>query len=92
MFTSQYYANLPEYRNLNNGFAAASLCVATGFYNDGTRQNANGDFIYYEFVESGDGIGVWNDNETDPLNLTKTFICPALIEYDTVSILSLIHI
>ena len=86
LFTSQYYANLPEYRNLNNGFAAASLCVATGFYNDGTRQNANGDFIYYEFVESGDGIGVWNDNETDPLNLTKTFICPALIEYDTVSI------
>ena len=86
LFTSQYYANLPEYRNLDNGFAAASLCVATGFYNDGTRQNANGDFIYYEFVESGDGIGVWNDNETDPLNLTKTFICPALIEYDTVSI------
>ena len=86
LFTSQYYANLPEYRNLDNGFAAASLCVATGFYNDGTRQNANGDFIYYEFVESVDGIGVWNDNETDPLNLTKTFICPALTEYDTVSI------
>ena len=87
LFTSQYYANQPEYRNnpsdITNTYAPASLCVSTGFYNDGTRKNGNGEFIYYEFTTNDANQGVWADNFTDPDNPVKLFLCPVPIEYVT---------
>lgn len=87
LFTSQYYANQPEYRNnpadVTNTYAPASLCVSPGFYNDGTRKNGNGQFIYYKFTTNAAGQGVWADNLTDPDNPVKLFLCPEPIEYVT---------
>jgi hypothetical protein len=83
LFTSQYYANQGEYRNADGYFAPASLCVSPGFYNDGSRTDNFGQFIYYEFTTNENGEGVWEDNLTDVDNPVKLFLCPVPIEYVT---------
>ena len=82
LFTSQYYANQPEYRNADGYYAPASLCVAPGFYNDNGRE-INGQIVYYEFTTNAEGKGVWNPFSSNENGTIYEFNCPIEIEYST---------
>ena len=87
LFTSQYYANQPEYRNdptnIANTYAPASLCVAPGFYNDDNRDADPNQIIYYEFTTNAEGQGVWNPSSVNDTQTVYEWNCPIEIEYGT---------
>ena len=85
LFTSQYYANQPEYINSAGRYAPASICVAPGFYNDEGRDADPGQIIYYEFTTNAEGIGVWEASSSSAGDVAAIYEwnCPIEIEWAT---------
>ena len=84
LFTSQYFANQPNFRNSDDVYAPASFCVAPGFYNDENRIGEDGQIVYYEFITDELGNGAWNPSSgVVGVDAIYEYQCPEAVEYET---------